>query len=1518
MSPSGSAMLLCLVLPARRDALSALIVLTVSAVLASAAPVWAAPPGDPAPPAATAVTPAERAQSAADRPQPGRGAAAADGELVELRTATSRTYRLKNGRLQARLYPGPVNHRDDSGRWQKNDNRIMDDAAGGGRNAAGAYRLSLPKQLASRPVEVSAGGARVGFQLQGADAALQRDSDTATYPQALNGVDLEYRSQSDGVKETLVLHSAGVPTSYDFAVSLSKGLTLASAPDGGLVATDTASRRQLTFSAPSVTDSSGTSRGFSKAATRLSLSGPADAPTVRLSLDPAWLADPARVFPIRLDPSYDTVATASTYVNSGSTGTNYSAATVRRVGVDTAGESNNTLISYDVSSVPRDATVYNAVAFLDITGRDCNASGSTIQARALTRAWSAGTATWATYDGSHTWTTAGGDATVTDAVSKVVGSADSSLTLQPTALVRDWVTGLRPNNGLQLSSTSSTTGSSFALKPTIADAPLFVDYVNRTGDQPYWTYSSQQLTDRAQLKVNVSSGNLLLENSDTDLIGRTYNSRGTDYTSGALPTGWSQTPGNDELLDRSVDAVYRGPSGTAVPFFSKAGGGYASAAGSGADLADNGATLTDRKSGTVRTFDGNGRLVSITDRNGNTTTIPYTGQTAFFADGIVDAAGRRTDFGYTGPGGQLGSMTDVAGRNWSYGYDSNGTYLTNYTDPAGKITTYGYDSAGLLSQIVTPAGRKTLITYDGSGRAKTVMRVASSGGSTGPTTTYAYSATGGGNGSTTVTDPNGQSSTYAYDAAGRVTSATDALGRARSASYADNSVTSAVDAMTPAGTTSSVYDTDNRPTTATSPGGAVSALTYAEAAGPVTNRAKHYQPATGTSSDGNASSFTYDGPGNLTKAQDTTGGATGGAATSYTYNPPAPAAPTCGGKPGQQCTATDGRGKVTRYSYDTAGNLIGTANPAPLGGTSATYDALGRVTSSTDGKSQTTGYSYDALDRVVETRYSGTTTCTATQITAGTCIANTYDADGNLTGTQDQTGTTSFGYDQLGQEAFRSLPSTGTTSLSYDATGNVLTATDGSGTTTYTYDDANELTSLREPGGSCTTTPKDRCTTFGYNRNGVRTVTTYPTSPVTTMTLTPDTSGRVGNIRAVTGSTVQSDLSYTYSRMVGTTATDGVMTRSRTDNTASGSTGKTTTYGYDSLARLTSAVEKNTAGSSTASWSYGYDAAGNRTSATLSPAGTGGTTAFGYNDANQLISRGGSTTGFSYDANGNETSAVGVSARTGGTWNAKEQLTAVSVGGTTINANYSGDGNGLRLTAGATSYRNTALGITATTTGSTTATFIRDPEGTLIGMRIGGSTAYYLFDGLGSVIGLVNNAGSKVDNYSYDPYGQTRTVNESFPQPYRYTGGLLDPATGLYKLGIRYYDPTLGRFTQIDPTGLDVAYNYVSNSPVNYTDPDGTCGFCFAPALLVPGLGEAILATAAVIVVSVAVVAVVGVGIAYAQKGRQNIRQTGGGDEGTSTGKKARGEKRNSGGDGRGTQKKTPPQDKSKKPRNTY
>ncbi|MFB2556785.1 RHS repeat-associated core domain-containing protein [Herbiconiux liangxiaofengii] len=52
----------------------------------------------------------------------------------------------------------------------------------------------------------------------------------------------------------------------------------------------------------------------------------------------------------------------------------------------------------------------------------------------------------------------------------------------------------------------------------------------------------------------------------------------------------------------------------------------------------------------------------------------------------------------------------------------------------------------------------------------------------------------------------------------------------------------------------------------------------------------------------------------------------------------------------------------------------------------------------------------------------------------------------------------------------------------------------------------------------------------------------------------------------------------------------------------------------------------------------------------------------------------------------------------------------------------------------------------------------------------------------------------------------------------RYTCGYRVGSGGseLYKLGARYYDPAIGRFTQMDPSGQESnPYGYAGCSPIN-------------------------------------------------------------------------------------------------------
>jgi RHS repeat-associated protein len=99
---------------------------------------------------------------------------------------------------------------------------------------------------------------------------------------------------------------------------------------------------------------------------------------------------------------------------------------------------------------------------------------------------------------------------------------------------------------------------------------------------------------------------------------------------------------------------------------------------------------------------------------------------------------------------------------------------------------------------------------------------------------------------------------------------------------------------------------------------------------------------------------------------------------------------------------------------------------------------------------------------------------------------------------------------------------------------------------------------------------------------------------------------------------------------------------------------------------------------------------------------------------------------------------------------------------------------------------------------------------------------YYHQDGLGSVVALSTPAGATEATQRFDAWGN-KTVGAGTIPLYGYTGREPD-ATGLTYYRARYYDPTVGRFTQRDPIGLSGGINlyaYVNNNPVNATDPSG-------------------------------------------------------------------------------------------------
>ncbi|MFJ4283988.1 RHS repeat-associated core domain-containing protein [Streptomyces massasporeus] len=315
--------------------------------------------------------------------------------------------------------------------------------------------------------------------------------------------------------------------------------------------------------------------------------------------------------------------------------------------------------------------------------------------------------------------------------------------------------------------------------------------------------------------------------------------------------------------------------------------------------------------------------------------------------------------------------------------------------------------------------------------------------------------------------------------------------------------------------------------------------------------------------------------------------------------------------------------------------------------------------------------------------------------------------------------------------------------------------------------------------------------------------------------MTIDKNGRPEAIKTTSGTTTLIDLTYGYKNTAGK---DTTKIRTRIDNL----TKYKTTYDYGSQDRLRYALEADSAGARKASWLFCWDKAGNLTSQDGTKNACPGGTTYTYDDASELTGKNGSTAGWSYDKLGNETAGASTTARTNETWTDYSQLSAITAGGKSYDLVHAGTDNSERTKLGSTWFHHTALGLASTTTNGVDTGFIREPAGTLNSMTTGGKSYYYLTDATGNVLGLADDTGKRTHTYAYGPTGLPRgTTTEAAPQPHRYTGAYLDP-TGLYKMGHRYYDPTLGRFTQPDPSGQEKnPYLYAAGDFINNSDPTG-------------------------------------------------------------------------------------------------
>ena len=187
------------------------------------------------------------------------------------------------------------------------------------------------------------------------------------------------------------------------------------------------------------------------------------------------------------------------------------------------------------------------------------------------------------------------------------------------------------------------------------------------------------------------------------------------------------------------------------------------------------------------------------------------------------------------------------------------------------------------------------------------------------------------------------------------------------------------------------------------------------------------------------------------------------------------------------------------------------------------------------------------------------------------------------------------------------------------------------------------------------------------------------------------------------------------------------------------------------------------------------------------------------------------------------------------TWSGRE-LSGASANGKSYTYKYNADGLRTQKSVDGTTtyYIYSGDKLVAQKTGNNTIYLEYDSTGSPFLISYNGSHYYYILNGQGDVIALIDNTGNTVVEYTYDPWGQITSITGTLAgtlgqaNPIRYRGYYYDSETGLYYVSSRYYDPEIGRWINADSyisTGNGVLeknmFAYCLNNPVNMVDPSG-------------------------------------------------------------------------------------------------
>ena len=375
---------------------------------------------------------------AQERPGPGLRVAR---EVTGLRDARSKTLQQPDGSFSTKVSRQSLHWFDRADEvWREINTDVSQSPKQGVgfETAAGSNRFSV--ELAERSAAgkglvsfVSRGG-RMDLALEGAvvgKVSVRAAENAVSFKEVLPSVDIEYVVLPDGLKENVVLRDASAPSSYAFRLTPGeneKWRVEQLAKDGvWAFHVNGDPEPEFVLLPPVVGDSAGaTVKQPASAVSAPSEWSPEHGKVsmsvveqddgsflATLEIDKGWLSDPAREFPVVLDPTvYSAPDVADAEYDTTAGGNPIAAATVRtgRNGVSPAAKYAS-VFTFDVGSVPPSAKVLDARMYAYLDSCFPAACGTTytgdVELRRLTSGWSMSTP----------WASVTKDATLLDKVS---------------------------------------------------------------------------------------------------------------------------------------------------------------------------------------------------------------------------------------------------------------------------------------------------------------------------------------------------------------------------------------------------------------------------------------------------------------------------------------------------------------------------------------------------------------------------------------------------------------------------------------------------------------------------------------------------------------------------------------------------------------------------------------------------------------------------------------------------------------------------------------------------------------------------------------------------------------------------------------------------------------------------------------------------------------------------------------------------------------------------------------------